>query len=306
MTPESRILVLGHRGMVGSAIIRRLGRRCMRPGKYDYRSRGEVNELLQSSGAEYVFLCAARVGGILANSTRPAEFIYDNLMIQANVIDAAYRAGVKKLLFLGSSCIYPRDCEQPIKESSLLTGPLESTNEAYAVAKIAGIKMCQAYRQQYGFNAICAMPTNLYGPGDNFRDDQAHVIPSLIRRFHEAKMVNAPTVTLWGTGEARREFLHVDDMADAAVHLMESYDEPEIINVGCGYDLTIRELAELIAAVVEYDGVIEFDASKPEGTPRKVLDVSRIESSGWSAKISLPEGLCATYEAFLAGQLVAA
>jgi GDP-L-fucose synthase len=249
---------------------------------------------VESLASDIVFLCAARVGGIKANSERPAEFIYDNLIIQSNVIDAAYRAGVKKLLFLGSSCIYPRDAKQPITEDQLLTGPLEPTNEAYAIAKIAGIKMCQAYRKQYGFNAICAMPTNLYGPGDKYSDD-GHVIPGLMRRFHEAKESGAKAVTVWGTGKARREFLHVDDMADAAVFLMERYDESEPINVGRCADVTIRDLAESIAEIVGFAGDILFDNTKPDGTPRKLLDVSKIGRLGWFPKIHLMDGLESTY-----------
>ncbi len=306
---RSRILLLGQRGMVGSAIQRRLhadGLAVINGANTDLRDRAAVDWVFSNSAPDYVFLCAARVGGILANSTRPAEFVYDNLMIQANVIDAAYRAGVKKLLFLGSSCIYPRDAEQPIKESALMTGPLEPTNEAYAVAKIAGIQMCQAYRKQYGLNAICAMPTNLYGPGDNFRDDQAHVIPAMIRKFHEAKLAGAPSVTLWGTGNARREFLHVDDMADAAVFLMEHYDESGPINVGGRTELTICELAKTVAATVEYGGRIEFDASNPDGPPRKQIDSSRLRALGWIPEIPLTIGLKNTYQAFLATQAVAA
>lgn len=296
------ILVVGDRGMVGGAIVRQLvrgGNRVVPTAAHlDLRLRADADSLFEDWIPGQVYLCAARVGGILANSTRPAEFIFDNLAIQLNVIDAAYRAGVKKLLFLGSSCIYPRDAEQPIKETALMSGPLEETNRAYAVAKIAGIEMCQSYRRQYGFNAICAMPTNLYGPGDNFRNDQAHVIPAMIRKFHEAKMADAPSVTLWGTGQARREFLHVDDLASAAIHLMDHYDEPGIINVGCGADLRISELADAVAGVVGYHGSIEFDATTPDGTPRKVLDVSKITQLGWRPTINLLDGLCSTYEAF--------
>ena len=301
MKPDSRILVLGHRGLVGSAIVRRLKADDIIPfsdGDYDLRHRDGADAVISDRGIETVFLCAARVGGIKANSERPAEFIYDNLMVQSNVIDAAYRAGVKKLCFLGSSCIYPRLAEQPITEDALLTGPLEPTNEPYAIAKIAGIKMCQAYRKQYGFNAISLMPTNLYGPGDRY-DDDGHVIPGLMRRFHEAKEANAPSVTVWGTGRARREFLHVDDLADAAVFLMEHYDSPESINVGTGQDLSIGALVEMLADVVGYRGRIEFDEKKPDGTPRKLLDVSKLHALGWSHKVSLRIGLQSTYEAFL-------
>lgn len=302
---DSRILVLGHRGLVGSAIMRRTKAAGFRNAgfssaelgnNFDLRDRRVVDDVMLIC-PEYVFLCAARVGGIKANSERPAEFIYDNLMIQSNVIDAAYRAGVKKLCFLGSSCIYPRMAAQPITENALLTGPLEPTNEAYAVAKIAGIKMCQAYRKQYGFNAISLMPTNLYGPGDRY-DDDGHVIPSLIRRFHEAKEANAPSVTVWGSGKARREFMHVDDLADAAVFLTERYDSPEPINVGTGDDIEIRLLANIIAKVVGYRGDIEFDPSKPDGTPRKLLDVSKLRALGWKHKIWLEDGLRSAYEAF--------
>lgn len=310
MTPDSRILVLGHRGMVGSAIVRRLSgggyRNIQITPDGDLRDQMLARDLMGVYRPEYLMLCAAKVGGIKANMDKPADFAFDNLMIQTNVIDAAYRAGVKKLLFLGSSCIYPRDAEQPIKESALMTGPLEPTNAPYAIAKIAGIAMCQAYRKQYGFNAICAMPTNLYGPGDNFRDDNAHVIPAMIRKFHEAKLANAPSVTLWGTGNARREFLHVDDMADAAVFLMEHYDEPEPINVGCGEDLEIRHLAIMVAHAIHYEGRIEFDPSKPDGAPRKVLDVSRMKTLGWSPSIILHKGLAFTYCDFLATQAAAA
>ena len=302
MKPDSRILVLGHRGLVGSAIMRRLGdigENGIAQDWMDLRDGEHVQRLFAISKPEYVFLAAARVGGIKANSERPAEFIYENLMIQSNVIDAAYRAGVKKLCFLGSSCIYPRLANQPITEDALLSGPLEPTNEPYAIAKIAGIKMCQAYRKQYGFSAISLMPTNLYGPGDRYNDD-GHVIPGLMRRFHEAKEANAPTVAVWGTGRARREFLHVDDLADAAVFLMERYDSPEPINVGSGLDISIKELAEVIACVVGYSGRIEFDPSKPDGTPRKLLDCSKLHSLGWREKIGLVKGLRSTYEAFAA------
>jgi len=312
MSPDSRILVLGHRGLVGGAILRRLradgysdfGRKGSESfGQLsdswglDLRRRDEVDQLFEYDRIDYVFLAAARVGGIKANSERPAEFIYDNLTIQSNVIDAAYRAGVKKLCFLGSSCIYPRHADQPITEDALLTGPLEPTNEAYAIAKIAGVKMCQAYRKQYGFNAISLMPTNLYGPGDR-DDDDGHVIPSLIRGFHEAKEANAPYVQIWGTGRARREFLHADDLADAAVFLMETYDSPEPINVGSGDELTIADLAQMIANVVGYTGGIVFNESMPDGTPRKLLDCSKLHRLGWHRKIGLLDGLRSTYEAF--------
>lgn len=301
MDGDARIFVAGHAGLVGSAIVRRLQsagyRNLILAGRdlLDLTVQSAVNEFFSQHRPEYVFLAAAKVGGILANSTRPAEFLRDNLAIQTNVIDAAWRNCVNKLLFLGSSCIYPKFAEQPIREESLLTGALEPTNEWYAVAKIAGIKMCQAFRQQYGFSAISLMPTNLYGPGDNFHPENSHVLPALIRRFHEAAATDAPEVIIWGTGAPRREFLHVDDLADAAVFLMQNYDSPEIVNVGTGEDLTIRALAEMISRVTGYQGRLVFDASKPDGTPRKLLDVSRIHALGWKAKIPLAEGIAETY-----------
>jgi GDP-L-fucose synthase len=305
MDKHSRIYVAGHRGLVGSALVRRLKREgythliTRTREELDLRNTAAVNRFFQQERPEYVFLAAARVGGILANSTYPANFIRDNLLIQLHVIDAAFRYGVKKLLFLGSSCIYPKYAPQPIREEELLGGPLEPTNEAYAVAKIAGIKMCQAYRRQFGFNAISLMPTNLYGPGDNFDLETAHVIPALLRKFHEAKEKNLPQVVVWGTGTPRREFLHVDDLADAALFLMHRYDDEAIINVGVGKDISIRELAELIREVVGYQGEIVFDSTKPDGTPRKLLDVSRLEALGWRATIPLREGLAQTYRWFV-------
>lgn len=301
MNEDSRIYVAGHRGLVGSAILRRLQAAGYR--RVIVRSRQEldltdqtaVDRFFAAERPEYVFLAAARVGGILANSTRPAEFIRDNLMIQTNVIDAAYRHGVRKLLFLGSSCLYPRLAPQPMKEEYLLGGPLEPTNDAYAVAKIAGIKMCQAYRTQFGFAAICPMPTNLYGPGDDFDLNNAHVLPALLRKFHEARTSGAPEVVVWGSGTPRREFMHVDDLADACLFLMEVYDSPEIINVGVGTDVTIAELAELIRQIVGYSGRIVFDPSKPDGMPRKLLDVSRLRALGWRPRIPLEEGIRQTY-----------
>jgi len=301
MTKESKIFVAGHRGLVGSAILRRL-----KAGGFvnlvtrtrdelDLRDQAAVNRFFEEERPEFVFLSAAKVGGILANSTYPADFIRDNLQIQTNVIDAAYRSGSKKLLFLGSSCIYPKHAPQPMKEEHLLTGPLEPTNEWYAIAKIAGIKMAQAYRRQYGFNAISLMPTNLYGPGDNFDLETSHVIPALIRKFHEAKERGEPHVEVWGTGTPRREFLHVDDLADAAVFLMQNYDGEAFVNVGVGQDISIRELAELIREVVDFEGEIRFDTSKPDGTPRKLLDVSRISQIGWRPKVPLMQGLKQTY-----------
>ena len=297
MDKESRIYVAGHRGLVGSAIVRRLQAegfsRVITRTRTDVELTDQqaVNSLFAQEQPEYVFLAAARVGGILANSTYPADFIRENLLIQVNVIDAAYRSGARKLLFLGSSCIYPKLSPQPMKEEYLLTGPLEPTNDAYAVAKIAGIKMCQAYRRQYGFNAICLMPTNLYGPHDNFDLHTAHVVPALIRKFHEAKMHGEKEVVVWGTGTPRREFLHVDDLADAAVFLMQHYEQEAMINVGIGEDITIRDLAELTADVVGYKGKIVFDRSKPDGTMQKLLDVSRLSSFGWHPTISLREGI---------------
>lgn len=302
MQPASRIFVAGHAGLVGSAICRRLRQSgysnlsLRTRAQLDLRDAAAVRNFFESERPEYVFVAAAKVGGILANSTRPAEFIYDNLAIQTNVIDAAYRSGAVKLQFLGSSCIYPRMAEQPIREEALLTGPLEPTNEGYAVAKIAGIKMAQAYRRQYGFPAICLMPANLYGPGDNFDLPSSHVLPALVRKFHEAKLLGAPAVVIWGTGSPRREFLHVDDLADAALYTMLHYDADEIVNAGSGEDVTIRELAEMIAGVVEYRGELSFDVSKPDGTPRKLLDVSRLRALGWTPRISLRDGVAATYE----------
>ncbi|MBN2847642.1 MAG: GDP-L-fucose synthase [Coriobacteriia bacterium] len=301
MDSTSRIYVAGHRGLVGGAILRRLKDAGFR--KLVTRTRAELDLTVQmgvdgffaSERPEYVFLAAAKVGGILANSTYPADFIRENLQVQTNVIDAAYRYGARKLVFLGSSCIYPKMAPQPLKEEYLLTGPLEPTNEAYAVAKIAGIVMAQSYLRQYGFNAISLMPTNLYGPGDNFDLASSHVLPALIRKFHDAKVAGEPTVTLWGTGTPRREFLHVDDLASAAVFLMEHYDGDEIVNVGVGTDVTIAELAALIADVVGFDGEIVYDTSKPDGTPRKLLDVSRLAALGWQPKIGLREGIEGTY-----------
>lgn len=305
MEPNARIYVAGHRGLVGSAIVRRLERDGYRNlltrshAELDLQDERAVAAFFEAERPDYVFLAAARVGGIHANNAYPADFLRDNLQIQTNVIDAAYRAGCKKLLFLGSSCIYPKHAPQPIKEEYLLTGPLEPTNEWYAIAKIAGIKMCQAYRRQYGFLAISVMPTNLYGPNDNFDLQTSHVLPALIRKFHEAKESGANSVTVWGTGSPRREFLHVDDLADACLFLMRHYDDDALINVGCGADLEIRELAELIRGIVGFEGRIEYDTSKPDGTPRKLLDISRIRALGWSARIPLDEGIRNTYAWFL-------
>ena len=305
MKLDSRIYVAGHRGLVGSAICRRLREAGYRilitrtRDELDLREAAAVREFFAAEKPEYVFLAAARVGGILANSTRPAEFIYDNLAIETNVIHAAHAAGVRKLQFLGSSCIYPKLAPQPIREESLLTGPLEPTNEWYAIAKIAGIKMAQAYRKQYGFSAISLMPTNLYGPADNFDLTSSHVVPALLRKFHEAVKSGAAEVEIWGTGSPRREFLHVDDLADAAVYLMLSYDGEEIVNVGTGEDVTIRELAELIGSVTGFRGRLKFDESKPDGTPRKLLDVASLNDLGWKARIPLADGIRSTYEWYL-------
>ncbi|ROR35143.1 GDP-L-fucose synthase family protein [Inmirania thermothiophila] len=336
MNKTDRIYVAGHRGLVGSAIVRKLRAEgfhdlVLRTSEeLDLRDQAAVDRFFAEERPDYVFLAAAKVGGIHANNTYPADFIRDNLQIQTNVIDAARRHGVKKLLFLGSSCIYPRECPQPIREEYLLTGPLEKTNEWYAIAKIAGIKMCQAYRRQYGFDAICLMPTNLYGPDDNFDLETSHVLPAMIRKFHLAKLAErgdleaiakderrfgripedilealglertatgfrrigkAPVVRLWGTGSPRREFLHVDDLADACLFLMQRYSDEEIINVGVGEDVTIRELAEMVKGIVGFEGEVIWDTSKPDGTPRKLLDVSKLRGLGWTHQIKLEDGI---------------
>jgi len=301
MTPENRVYVAGHRGLVGGALVRALQAQGFSQllvrtiAELDLREQQAVRDFFAREHPEYVFLAAAKVGGIHANATYPAEFIHDNLCIQNNIIEAAFRNGCKKLLFLGSSCIYPKLCPQPIKEEYLLTGPLEPTNEWYALAKIAGIRLCQAYRRQYGFDAISAMPTNLYGPGDNFHPENSHVIPALIRRFHKAKTAKAPEVAIWGSGTPRREFLYVDDLAEALIFLMQNYSDAQHVNVGFGSDVTIRELAELIAQTVGFTGTIVHDAGKPDGTPQKLLDGSRLTRMGWQAKTSLQDGLAATY-----------
>jgi len=308
MPQDARVYVAGHAGLVGSAIMRRLERGgysnvlTATRSELDLRDQGAVNEWFEAHRPDYVFLVAGTVGGILANSTRPAEFIYDNLMIHGTVVHASHLTGVTKLLYLGSSCIYPRHATQPITEEQLLTGPLEPTNEWYAVAKIAGIKLCQAYRRQYGSDFISAMPTNLYGPNDNFDLASSHVLPALIRKFHDAKANGSADVEIWGTGSPMREFLHVDDLADACLFLMEHYSDDSHINVGTGVDLSIRELAEKVRQIVNPGANLRFDTSKPDGTPRKVLDVSRLRNLGWSPAHDLDSGIRSTYEWFLEQQ----
>jgi GDP-L-fucose synthase len=301
MQKEAKIYVAGHRGMVGSALVRRLTQEgftnfvTRTSGELDLRSQQAVADFFVQEKPDYVILAAAKVGGIQANNTYRAEFLYDNLMIESNVIHQAYLNGVQKLLFLGSSCIYPKFAPQPLKEDALLSGELESTNEPYAIAKIAGIKLCDAYRSQYGCNYISAMPTNLYGPHDNYDLKNSHVLPALLRKFHEAKEVGAPEVEVWGTGTPRREFLHVDDLADACYWLLENYNEPGLVNIGTGTDLSIRELAELVRRTVGYEGTIRFNANYPDGTPRKLMDVSKLAEHGWTATIALEEGLQGVY-----------
>ena len=303
-TNASRIYVAGHRGLVGSAVLRALQQRghtnliLRTHHELDLTDQSEVRRFFDAERPDAVIMAAARVGGIHANNSRPALFIRDNLLIQDNVIDAAHRSGVAKFVFLGSSCIYPKLAPQPIKEEYLLTGPLEPTNEWYAVAKIAGIKMCQAFRREFGFNAISLMPTNLYGPGDNFDLQNSHLLPALIRRFHDAKIRGDEAVTVWGTGTPRREFLHVDDLADAVLYLLQSYDAEPIVNIGWGEDVTIRELAEIVASAVGYAGHLRFDATKPDGTPRKLLDTARLTSLGWKPQILLRDGISRTYAWF--------
>lgn len=301
MNREAKIYVAGHRGMVGSAICAALQQQgfsnlvTRTSQELDLRQQEAVRQFFSQERPEYVFLAAAKVGGILANNQYRAEFIYDNLMMQTNVIDAAYRHQVKKLLFLGSSCIYPKLAPQPLQESALLTGLLEPTNEPYAIAKIAGIKMCEAYRAQYGCNFISVMPTNLYGPKDNYDLLTSHVLPALIRKIHEAKVSGASSVTVWGSGQVRREFLHTTDLAEACLFLMQQYNEPGIINVGCGQDLTIRELAQMLSRIIGFTGELVYDSSRPDGTPRKLMDVSKIHQLGWKARIDLESGLRSVY-----------
>ncbi len=301
MERGAKIFVAGHRGLVGSAIVRRLEAEGLGPivtrgrAEVDLTDRGSVDRFFEAEKPAYVFLAAAKVGGILANDRLSGDFIRDNLLIQTHVIDAAHRFGATKLLVLGSSCIYPKLAPQPLKEEYLLTGALEPTNDAYAVAKIAGIQMCKAYNKQFGMRAISLMPTNLYGPNDNFDLQGSHVLPALMRKFHEAKTASQPSVVVWGSGSPRREFLHVDDLADACVHLMRTYESPELVNVGVGDDVTIRELAETIRDIVGFTGDLTWDTSKPDGTPRKLLDVSRLAGLGWKAKIGLRDGIEQTY-----------
>lgn len=304
MEKDAKIYIAGHRGMVGSALYRRLQREGFQrfvfrtSAELDLRDQAAVRNFFEEEEPDYVFLAAAKVGGIQANNTYRAEFLYDNLMMESNVIDAAYRTSVRKLMFLGSSCIYPKLAPQPLREDYLLTGLLEETNEPYAIAKIAGIKLCEAYRSQYGCNFISVMPTNLYGPNDNYDLQNSHVLPALIRKFHEAKVEGRPTVEVWGSGSPRREFLHADDLADACLFLMENYNEPTLINIGTGEDVTIKELAELVRQTVGYEGEVVWNTAKPDGTPRKLMDVSKLHALGWRHRTKLPDGLRAVYEAF--------
>jgi GDP-L-fucose synthase len=304
MKQADKIYVAGHRGMVGSALVRKLKKEgfdnlvLRTSSELDLRNQQAVQEFMQKEKPDYVFVAAAKVGGILANNTYRAEFIYDNIMMQSNIIHNSWVNGVKKLMFLGSSCIYPKLAPQPLKEEYLLTGELESTNEPYAIAKITGIKMCDAYRAQYGCNFISVMPTNLYGPNDNYSLETSHVLPALIRKFHEAKLKNEPSVVMWGTGTPRREFLHADDLADACYFLMQHYNDPGFVNIGVGDDITIKDLALLIKNVVGYKGNIEHDLSKPDGTPRKLMDVQKLHNLGWKAKIGLQEGIERVYRDF--------
>lgn len=311
MDKAGKVYIAGHRGMVGSAIKRKLEKEgftnfvVRTSSELDLRDQQKVAEFFEQERPDYVFLAAAKVGGIIANNTYRAEFLYDNLQIQNNIIHSSYLNGVKKLMFLGSSCIYPKMAPQPLKEDQLLTGLLEETNEPYAIAKIAGIKMCDAYRAQYGCNYISVMPTNLYGYNDNYHPQNSHVLPALIRRFHEAKENGTPSVTIWGTGSPKREFLFADDLAAACYYLMQNYDEPGLVNVGTGEDLSIKELAELVKQVVGYEGEIDFDTTKPDGTPRKLMDVSKLHATGWKHTIELPEGIKLAYHDFLSAETVA-
>ncbi len=309
MNLDDKIYIAGHRGLVGSALVRHLQKQGFNNlllrtrEELDLTDQPAVNAFFAKEKPIWVFLAAAKVGGIGANSSYPAEFIRDNLVIQSNIIDAAYRHDCQKLLFLGSSCIYPKFANQPIQESALLTGALEPTNEWYAIAKIAGIKMCQAYSQQYGFKAISVMPTNLYGPGDNFNLENAHVMPALIHRIHLAKTEQKPDVVIWGSGKPQREFLHVDDLADALLFLMKNYEESEIINIGTGQEVSIAELATIIKEALDYQGILTWDQSKPDGTPRKRLDIGKLTNYGWQAQISLIDGISNTYQWFLSNYL---
>lgn len=302
MNSTSKIYIAGHKGMVGSAIQRKLEREdysnfvFRSSSELDLRNQAAVQHFFIEEKPDYVFLAAAKVGGILANNTYRADFLYDNLMIESNIIHASYENEVRKLMFLGSSCIYPKMAPQPLKEQSLLTGPLEPTNEPYAIAKIAGIKLCDAYRDQYGCNYISVMPTNLYGPGDNYDLEKSHVLPALLRKFHEAKKTGQESVLLWGTGKPMREFLHVDDLADACYFLMQNYNEPGLVNIGTGTDIAIKDLALLIKDIVGYEGEIKHDLSKPDGTPRKLMDVTKLEDAGWKASISLEDGIRMVYD----------
>jgi GDP-L-fucose synthase len=305
MQQDEKIYIAGHRGMVGSAIHRKLLSKGFTnfvfrtSQELDLRDQQSVRHFFDNEKPEYVFLAAAKVGGIIANDTYRAEFLYDNLLIEANIIDSAHRSGVQKLMFLGSSCIYPKLAPQPMKEEYLLTGLLEPTNEPYAIAKIAGIKLCDAYRSQYGCNYISVMPTNLYGPNDNYHPQNSHVLPAMIRRFHEAKLRGDSAVTIWGTGSPRREFLHADDLADACCFLMQQYNEPGLVNIGVGEDVTILELAQMVRRIVGFEGEILHDLTKPDGTPRKLMDVSKLHRMGWSASIDLEEGIKGVYKEFV-------
>lgn len=311
MNKDARIYVAGHRGMVGGAITRYLTANgytnllLKRSSELDLRNQDAVNRFFEEERPDYVFLAAAKVGGIIANNTYRAEFLYDNLMMESNIIQAAHVYGTNKLMFLGSSCIYPKLAPQPLREDYLLTGPLESTNEPYAIAKIAGIKLCESYRDQYGSNFISVMPTNLYGIGDNYHPQNSHVLPALIRRFHEAKEQGAPAVIIWGTGKPKREFLYADDLAEACVYLMENYDGRELVNVGTGEDLSIEELALLVKEITGFEGDIKYDTDKPDGTPRKLMDVTKLHGLGWKHKVQLRDGIKLAYNDFLQAEVVA-